>query len=78
MSSDICQIRLDFVTFAITGPSTSVTSIGKANFGRLNAAAGAAAAYGGKCQTDVFTVTNAPNVPEICGTMVGEHGDYYS
>lgn len=76
LCSDICQIRLDFVTFAITGPSTSITAVGKVLHGVLSVPlAGADISYGGKCTTDVFTVSNAPNVPEICGAMVNEHGN---
>merc|ERR1712115_445924 len=33
--TNICQMRLDFNTFTITGPSTSTASAGKATFGNL-------------------------------------------
>jgi len=69
--SDVCQLRLDFETFALTNPTT-----------RLGIAAPAAAIVGtysainwGNCETDFFSVTvpggKAP--PLICGENGGQH-----
>jgi len=66
-SDNICQLRLDFQTFVITGPSTETTSVNKCGAKPLFEL--------GQCQTDIFSVTapgnNAP--PVICGTNSGEH-----
>jgi len=72
-SNNICQMRLDFNTFVIAGPSTSTLSIGKVIEGELNALGDAACARG-QCQTDTFSVVS-PSVtpPVICGTNSGEH-----
>merc|ERR1711971_124357 len=68
-SDNICQLRLDFSTFVITGPETTtttayVTKCGGKDLFEL-----------GQCQTDIFSVTapgnNAP--PVICGINSNEH-----
>ena len=67
------QLRLDFDTFVITGPSTLSTSVGKVN---PNSALDVTTAS--QCLTDVFSVTN-PNgqtPPQICGTNSGEHSKF--
>ena len=74
--TNICQIRLDFQTFVISGPSTRTAS--DTTFGILNGdvapiAAGAAIADGGRCLTDTFQITNQRTVPSICGTNTGAH-----
>lgn len=72
-NSNICQMRLDFVNFVITGPSTSTVSVGKVAGGAVSHD-GLVASYRGNCFTDVFTVSNDDdNVPELCGTLTGEH-----
>lgn len=65
MSSDICQLRLDFTTFIIAGPSNTVESI--------------PAGAGTNCQdtlvittTDVTAWTSTPT-GTLCGTLSGEH-----
>ena len=68
-SDDICQLRLDFSTFVITGPETTTTTV-------VNNKCGGKSLFElGQCQTDIFSVTapgnNAP--PVICGTNSGEH-----
>jgi len=69
-NSDVCQLRLDFETFAMSNPVTATTI----TIGPTTAAAGTGNSLG-QCQTDTFTVTNpggnAP--PVICGTNTGEH-----
>lgn len=66
-------MRLDFNTFAISGPSTDTNSIGKVIEGELSAA-GSAACSVGQCNTDTFSVTG-PSItpPVICGENSGEH-----
>ena len=67
-------MRLDFNTFAITGPSTETLSTTKVLNGQVNAGAGKESNLASNCATDVFTITNAENLPEMCGTLTGEHG----
>lgn len=68
------QIRLDFQTFAISGPSTDTNSIGKA-VGIEKQGVGKKFSYASRCSTDSFEITNTPNVPVLCGTLTGEHGN---
>lgn len=67
MSTDICQIRLDFTTFVIRGPINSAENI-------------AANIAGTHCGTDALTIltTDRPNavdsnVGTLCGALTGEH-----
>ena len=73
-NNNICQLRLDFDTFTITGPSTSSISIGK-QIGDTNNGLGKTYSQATQCATDIFSVTNpggsAP--PSICGTNTGQH-----
>ena len=72
---NVCQLRLDFNTFIIAGPSTSVTSVGLSAFGVLEVAGALPVSTATQCLTDQFSVTN-PNgaaPPVICGTNTGEH-----
>ena len=69
------QMRLDFNTFAITGPSTETLSTTKVLNGQVNVGAGKESNLASNCATDVFTITNAENLPEMCGTLTGEHGN---
>lgn len=72
---NVCQIRLDFNTFVIAGPSTSVSTIGLATFGVLEVGGAKGVSTATQCLTDMFSVTN-PNgaaPPVICGTNTGEH-----
>jgi len=71
-SSDICQIRLDFTNFQISGPSTLTLSIGKIVGGQVGTT-GKKVAQKTTCATDSFSVSNAPNVPVVCGTLTGDH-----
>jgi hypothetical protein len=72
---NICRLRLDFTSFVITGPSTAnalqLGSVG--GMPQLLAVLAQAITSNSQCLTDVFTVTNQVNLPQICGTMTGEH-----
>ncbi len=69
------QIRLDFDSFVISGPSTQSTTIGHVlGSAILGVAGGVAVAESGQCLTDTFNIRNQYNVPVICGTLTGEHG----
>ncbi len=75
-SENVCQLRLDFDQFTITGPSTSTVSIGTTLFGQItNAAAGKKVTTSSQCLTDTFSVSSpsggAP--PTICGINTGQH-----
>merc|ERR1719510_408423 len=72
-STDICQIRLDFNEFVVTGPSTSTQSIGLQLNGAVVHAGGKAFSTAGTCRTDTFSVGGAPSVPVLCGTLTGDH-----
>ena len=72
-SDNICQLRLDFDNFVITGPSTVTDTIGNSANGML-AAAGQATTNAGRCLTDTFAVTSGSTAPPaICGTNTGQH-----
>ena len=77
-SSNICQIRLDFSSFVITGPSTNTITTDERYTmlagGFVLAAAGVIVSDKTQCQTDTFTITNQVTVPIICGTNSGFHG----
>ena len=65
-------MRLDFTNFVISGPSTLTASLALQTNGVV-ANAGKAFSLRGNCLTDSFTVSGAPGVPELCGTLTGEH-----
>ena len=72
-SDNICQLRLDFDNFVITGPSTVTDTIGKTTSGQLTAA-GKETTNAGRCLTDTFAVTSASTAPPaICGVNTGQH-----
>ncbi|XP_059085900.1 uncharacterized protein LOC131882682 isoform X2 [Tigriopus californicus] len=73
-SSDICQMRLDFLLFDITGPSTRTESIGTFRGGQI-AAEGVQYSVATQCLTDIFSVTSSSgiNPPSICGVNTNEH-----
>ena len=67
-------MRLDFSTFVITGPSTSVTTAYSILNGEITPAGGSGASHGTRCLTDTFSVSPAADYnPTICGTNTGEH-----
>jgi len=75
-SHDICQLRLDFNQFIITGPSTATESVHKTIFGEVSTGAtGVPVALASRCLTDTFSVTNPTGgTPSpICGINSGEH-----
>lgn len=75
-SSDICQLRLDFNNFVITGPSTLTTSqIVTLNGAAITGvAAPVASTFATRCLTDTFSVTgNGQSPPVICGINTGYH-----
>lgn len=69
-NQNICQLRLDFETFAITGPATITASGGK----KLNGIGtdGLEFNHVTQCLTDTFGVSHT-RVPTLCGTLTGEH-----
>ena len=75
------QLRLDFVNFAISGPSTSTETSTKLvkNSGVVGADATVEVTDFTRCLTDTFSVTNpdGPNPPAICGINTGEHSELY-
>lgn len=76
-SSDICQLRLDFNQFVITGPSSSTQSVGQGIVGSIAQTVGSGAVHtpASQCLTDTFQVTNpgGTSPPTICGLNTGEH-----
>jgi len=72
-ASDICQMRLDFTTFVIAGPETTLTTLGKALNGALGA--GDPVSPATRCLSDQFSVTSpgGQGSPVICGTNTGQH-----
>jgi len=74
---NICQMRLDFNTFTISGPSTSSTVVGKQLNGVIDStgATGVDVSTRSQCLTDTFTVASpgTTNPPVICGDNSGEH-----
>jgi len=71
-SSNICQMRLDFSNFVISGPSTTTTSVGLMLAGQFNPG-GKAVSDVTQCRTDTFSITNQQSVPQICGINSGYH-----
>ena len=68
-------MRLDFTNFVITGPTTITTSIGLSLGDQIiSTGSGLAMTQKTTCATDTFSVSNAPNVPVLCGTLTGDHG----
>jgi len=83
-NNNICQMRLDFSSFVITGPSTATTTgaaaVATSVVYCLNGeetagtALGTSCNYATRCLTDSFSVTPSQDwSPTICGTNTGEH-----
>jgi len=74
-STTICQLRLDFITHVITGPSTLTTTATKILNGAVNPTSTVLASLASQCLTDSFSVTNpgGGSNPVLCGTNTGEH-----
>lgn len=60
--TDVCQLRLDFNTFVITGPSNSAESI-------------TVASYNHNCRADLMQIatTDEKTFPTICGILTNQH-----
>ena len=69
------QFRLDFTTFMINGPSTSMEAVGMATNGVILPGGAVNVAQQTQCLTDVFSVTNpgGTSPPQICGLNNGDH-----
>jgi len=75
-ASNICQLRLDFLTFNIAQPSDdAVGPVSKALNGVIVSGAGKDVTNMGQCLTDTFTVTSPGGIapPTICGQNDGQH-----
>ena len=70
------QIRLDFVSFIITGPQTATASVGKNSGVLFQGAQKNTFNFTGKCITDAFTVGGGVGVPPLCGTLTGTYTLY--
>ena len=79
LNDDICQIRLDFETFVISGPSTVTRSMMSAIFGVASGSTSTTAdtsrdvSYATNCLTDTFTISHTDNVPVLCGDLADDH-----
>ena len=85
LNSDICQIRLDFEKFVISGPSTVTRSMMSTLFGVPSgsnadttttpnvADTSRDVSYATNCLTDTFTISNAEHVPVLCGDLADDH-----
>ena len=77
-SDAVCQIRLDFTSFTITGPSSVTTTLNTKQLalnGVNTAAAGLASSDLTRCMIDQFSVTSpgSQSSPVICGINTGAH-----
>ncbi|XP_059097431.1 uncharacterized protein LOC131891786 [Tigriopus californicus] len=74
-NDNICQLRLDFSNFVITGPSTQTVGTGMTIGGVLAPGATLVVTPATQCLTDSFSVTNpgGQSPPTICGSNSGEH-----
>lgn len=80
-SDEICQLRLDFTTFSITGPSTLTLVQVRRQSGQVtqnlpDAYALQGSTYTGMCFTDIFYAqgaTPSSSPPGICGLNTGQH-----
>lgn len=81
ISDEICQLRIDFTTFVITGPSTQTLSQVRRMHGQPTGALDdvnieMGSNYATNCFLDHFTVHGASpssTPPTICGTNTGYH-----
>ena len=71
------QLRLDFNTFTIAGPSTATSTVAKMAGGSISPTGALAVTTATQCLTDTFTMTGIPGgvPPTICGTNTGYHGN---
>ena len=75
---NICQLRLDFMTFVIAGPNTVTITTAKELGGAYVPSVGFPTTGVGICMTDTFSVTapGSNGVPHICGTNTGYHSKW--
>ncbi len=73
------QIRIDFNTFVIAGPSTVTLTTATEVGGSVGGTGGQVISLATQCLTDTFSLTGpAGSVPPvICGTNSGEHSKFY-
>ena len=70
------QLRIDFTSFVITGPSTlTLTTVKAISGGTLGTLNGVEISYATNCLTDKFSVTSSGGgtSPVICGTNNNVH-----
>ena len=77
-SDAVCQIRLDFTSFTITGPSSVTTTLNTKQLalnGVNTAGGGLASSDLTRCMIDQFSVTSpgSQSSPVICGINTGAH-----
>jgi hypothetical protein len=73
---NVLQLRMDFNTFSIAGPSTLTSAVFYNLLGTVSTTAnGQQASLATNCLTDTFTVTGSggSSPPVICGTNSGYH-----
>ena len=73
------QIRIDFITFVIAGPTTLTATLAYEIGGSISylaASAGVIVTAASNCLTDTFTLTGpaGSTPPVICGTNTNQHG----
>jgi len=75
IDSDVVQLRLDFTTFVISDPSTSVATAFSIQNGNPVTATVLDQTSAGVCDTDSFAVTSpgGAGTPTICGVNTDEH-----
>ena len=78
------QLRLDFETFVITGPSSDTTTVGVVQLGTGTLVEGEDednpnVTLASQCLTDQFNVLSngCVGIPTICGINNGEHCKYF-
>ena len=72
------QLRLDFSTFVISGPTTiTITALTELNGNQVTKGS-VPVSLATQCLTDTFSVTGPSGSvpPVICGTNTGEHSEF--
>jgi len=76
--NNICQLRLDFVNFVISGPSSATNSVLKVKMAQVSKTGTKSVTQNSQCLTDTFSVTGPSRTPPtICGTNSGEHSKHH-
>jgi len=81
VADDICSLRLDFTTFAITGPNSNTyvqvrRKVGQPYIDDADLWIKQGSSFATNCLTDVFHAQGASpsaSPPGVCGTLTGEH-----